>query len=48
VFACSALWGYVATHIGIPHTLLLAAFALAIGFVATARFPVSMRHHANC
>jgi hypothetical protein len=47
VFACSVLWGYIATHFGIPHTLLDATLALAIGFVATARFPVSMRHHAN-
>jgi len=39
--ACSALWGSVALHLGIPRALLVAGFALAAGLTVAIRFPVS-------
>jgi MFS family permease len=40
--ACSALWGSVALHIGIPRALMAAGIAMAAGLAAADRFPVSL------
>jgi predicted MFS family arabinose efflux permease len=37
--AGSALWGFVADHVGIPQALLIAALALALSLLVAARYP---------
>jgi len=39
--ACSALWGSVALHLGIPRAILVAGLSLAVGLMVAVRFPVS-------
>jgi len=39
---CSAIWGSVALHVGIPHALLAAGVTLVAGLAAAARFPVAL------
>jgi MFS family permease len=43
----SALWGSVAEHVGIPRSFLVAALALALGLIASARYPVSFGEGLN-
>ncbi len=45
--AGTALWGFVAEHVGIPRALLVAALALAMGLIVAARYPVSFGEGLN-
>ncbi|HZP01404.1 MAG TPA: MFS transporter [Terriglobia bacterium] len=45
--ACSAMWGTVALHVGIPRALLIAALVLAAGLMVAARFPVGLAEDLN-
>ena len=38
---CSALWGSIALHFGIPRAIFAAGLSLALGFTAIRRFPVA-------
>ncbi len=45
--AGSALWGFVAEHVGIPRALLVAALALAVGRIVEDRYPVGLGEGIN-
>ena len=45
--AGSALWGFVAEHVGIPRALLVAALALAVGLIVEDRYPVGFGEGLN-